>query len=151
MSNINRPPLFIKKVLKALFSWAFSNISRSLSGGSLSHRLLRLPSSGPSDTPGKTGKEHSDNVLHSLSFLLYISGNENSTAVVLPWVEPAEAMLSDEARLALANTCSRVSGGSFAHCFRGRGSVVSQPPLGNNTSGVNSLGHLFLFSHKLPH
>lgn len=53
-SNINRPPLFIKKVLKALCSWAFSNIFRSLSGGSLSHRLLCLPSFCPADTPGRT-------------------------------------------------------------------------------------------------
>lgn len=55
IKTTHRPPLFIKKVLKALLSSAFSNKLRSLSGGFLSHRLLRLLFSGSSDTPGKTG------------------------------------------------------------------------------------------------
>lgn len=55
-SDINTPPLLIKKVLEALLSRAFSSRLRSLSGGSLSHRLLCLLPSGSSDTPGKTGR-----------------------------------------------------------------------------------------------
>lgn len=56
-SDINRPPLFIKKVLKALLSWAFSNRLRSLSGGSLTHRLLCRLSSRSSETPEKQNQK----------------------------------------------------------------------------------------------
>lgn len=64
-------------------------------------------------------------------------------------VRPVDAMLSDETRLALANTCSTVSDGSVDHCFRGAGSLLSKQLFGKSIPDLKSyLGHILVINHS---
>lgn len=140
------PALFIKKVLEALLSWAFSNRLSSLSGGSFTHCFLGLLSSGSS----KTSEKHE--WLQNLIFMILVLFRRWETSllfIILPWLEPVrlwlvDAMLSDDMRLALANAWSTVSDGAAAHCFLWPGSLISKWPPADSVPEVNShLGFTF--------
>lgn len=147
-SQISRP-LFIMKVLEALLSWAFSSRLRSLSGGFLSHRLLCLLSSGSPAT------ECFGLAFQSPPLIFAPFRKWNSAATIPSWVElvkvrPVDVTLSDETRLALANTCSTVSDGSVDHCFRGAGSLLSKQLFGKSIPDLKGyLGHILMTNHTV--
>lgn len=146
-SQIGRP-LFTMKVLEALLSWAFSSRLRSLSGGFLSHLLLCLLSS------GSPAIECFGLAFQSLLLIFGSFRKWNSAATIPSWAELVEVwavdiMLSDETRLALANTCSMVSDGSVDHCFRGAGSLLSKQLFGNSIPDLKGyLRHILVINHS---